>query len=295
MPAIHVRYGKNYIPVLSKQETIEKLTVIIGINETLSEHLELQYRSVLKYAQSFERIESFKRNMGVPAWKQFVYGPQNAFQNPHKHSIENWLEEARAQSEKKNYNVEKFRTIRCSIIDYLELQYQKISTSGSILNNFIKRNKQVYGTFDLRFRQNIASRYGYNEVREIYAEAVLLLEDYLISFDRDVPYSIRIYIKSMGVEYSDLLDTLPRNCAFRIICQSYKNFPDDPNARFVANFRKLVDDCDKQWLEIRKARKELFQWDNVEIEPEFNLELVRCDEMVKWDIREPTLMPERPR
>jgi hypothetical protein len=65
---------------------------------------------------------------------------------------------------------------------------------------------------------------------------------------------------------------------------------------FVPLFRQCVDDCDTQYLAIRKARKALFDWDNTSNITDISPEAWRCDEMVNWDVNEASMeVPEKPR
>lgn len=75
----------------------------------------------------------------------------------------------------------------------------------------------------------------------------------------------------------------------------HKMFESQDFTSFVEVFNFVCDDLDAQYLEIRRARKELFAWD-IEIDKgcEIDLGLNRCDEMVDWAVNEPTLFPERP-
>lgn len=54
-------------------------------------------------------------------------------------------------------------------------------------------------------------------------------------------------------------------------------------------FKKLVDDMDRQYLEIRAARKELFADDIAIFGVKIDLQKSRCDEMVDWSVDEPDM------
>jgi hypothetical protein len=60
--------------------------------------------------------------------------------------------------------------------------------------------------------------------------------------------------------------------------------------RYIEAFKELVDDMDSQYLQIRKARLGLFDFD-IDGMPacDIDLEKVRCDEMVDWRIQEPQI------
>lgn len=58
--------------------------------------------------------------------------------------------------------------------------------------------------------------------------------------------------------------------------------------RYVEIFKQLVNDMDTQYLEIRAARKALFDHDTLgERGCDIDCESWRCDEKVKWDVYEP--------
>ncbi|QSZ35540.1 hypothetical protein DSL72_008410 [Monilinia vaccinii-corymbosi] len=281
----------DHVPFLPSRGTIQQISERNVKNGTYNEHLGLEYKSLLKYAQSFERIDSFKDNMAHPN----TFNPKEVYpENPYKctgqsHPVEKWLQKASEKSGQEELDVEGFKTIRRNIVQYLEPQYQRISSAGSALNRFIKKNKQKNGILEPHPRGTFESWPWDERLWESYAEAMLLLEAYIASFDRDAPYHVRIIIRKMGKEYRELVGTLPRNVIFRTICRNYDDSIRIPDQRFVADFRKVVDDCTTQWLEIRHARKRLFQWDHPDVVPEINLELASCDEMVNWDVCEPNL------
>ncbi|EPE33610.1 hypothetical protein GLAREA_06623 [Glarea lozoyensis ATCC 20868] len=62
---------------------------------------------------------------------------------------------------------------------------------------------------------------------------------------------------------------------------------------FCSNYKAAVDDLDQQCLEIRNARKCLFEHDLTDRECDIDLELSRCDDMIDWDVVEPDLCPQR--
>jgi hypothetical protein len=68
-----------------------------------------------------------------------------------------------------------------------------------------------------------------------------------------------------------------------------------PFTTFTDLFRKVVDDLDTQYLQIRKARKELVDYNVSGPKCDIDLEKARCDEMIDWDAEAPRItVPEKP-
>ncbi|KAF8846764.1 hypothetical protein BDZ45DRAFT_682332 [Acephala macrosclerotiorum] len=56
-------------------------------------------------------------------------------------------------------------------------------------------------------------------------------------------------------------------------------------------FKLIIDDMDKQYFEIRTARKKLYNNDDLEYPDRIDLESWMCDEPIGWTVNEPSLGP----
>jgi hypothetical protein len=64
----------------------------------------------------------------------------------------------------------------------------------------------------------------------------------------------------------------------------------DELENFKEMFRKAIECLDDQYLEIVRARKELFNWDTLNKRGcDFEVDLSICEERVHWDIAEPNV------
>jgi hypothetical protein len=256
-----------------------------------------QYENLLTYAKAFERDENFKSEMepifghvkSSRSRSPFYYrGSQN---NPYLqmkrfHPVEEALMEASVASEDNDGDL--FRMARAAVVEYLEAQYQRMSDAALQVTEFVKAMKTAGSIFSPS-----AKMIGYTAYHPIWVQGLVLLLEYAWSFERDVPSYIRHYVlarkshlvyghsimqREQLVEH--LVGGLDHPLSFRY---TYK---------YVEWFKEALDDMDKQYLEIRAARRALFDYDIKEPGCSIDLELWRCDEMINWEVNEPMLCPE---
>ena len=122
------------------------------------------------------------------------------------------------------------------------------------------------------------------------AEALLLLEDYALSFKREMSLQIRAVFNGLTPKLAKVFSEMPRE---RAIARLRHAFESRDFQSFVKDFRDASDDMDKQFLKMREARKHIFDWDinDWNCAHDLDLELHRCDEMVNWKINEPDTRP----
>jgi hypothetical protein len=112
---------------------------------------------------------------------------------------------------------------------------------------------------------------------------MMLVEDYAKSFVRDAPWTTQVNIRRIQHEYDLGYSTLPRELLLHQLGKDFesKGYCLSQDKSFLL-FKLAVDDMDKQLLEIRKARKELFDMDFEDFGHDIDLELWRCDEIIDW-------------
>lgn len=121
---------------------------------------------------------------------------------------------------------------------------------------------------------------------------LVFLDEYANSFNRHCPPEIRSNVIRYGYYWEDVTRALPRDLGLK---QLHVMFEHQDFTSFVDVFKYVCDNLDKQYLVIRKARKELFAWDiSGERGCVINLDLNRCDELVDWTVNEPALLPYHP-
>lgn len=89
-------------------------------------------------------------------------------------------------------------------------------------------------------------------------------------------------LKQMGSWLIDLNKCVRWLIVQNLNARSWKVFCD-----FRRMFKTALDDMDLQYLEIRQARKALFDYDGAGDSHFIDLELERCDEMIDWSVCEP--------
>jgi hypothetical protein len=280
-----------------------QLTLLAKSNDLLECGFEM-YQSVLTYAQAFERQPFFKKEMALDGSQtlneddlgdQYGFYHNNVLSNPFKRQFPHPVESAlmRAKTASNNEDLPAFKIERIQIIEYLEIQYQRILVTASKLNDFIKENKHNGGLFDAD-RQNgpYYGAYQDEDYSQKCATALVLLCEYAETFRRDIPLEIKANIRL----YQQVYESFYTELGVRSLLQKVETaFEARSWGKFTEYFKSAVDYLDDEYLEIRKARKDLFKWDILELNQvgcDIDLELSRSDEKVKWSINEPILGPE---
>ncbi len=171
------------------------------------------------------------------------------------------------------------------MLSFLDPQYKQTVDASSLLNLFIKEKKVPGDLFDANREQGEPLEYP--DKSEVMSLGLVFLDDYAKSFQRHSPPEFRAKIIRESQFWEKVRKELPREQGLRKL---YAMFESQDFSSFVEVFKFVCDDLDSQYLEIRRARKELFVGD---IEDgrgcEIDLELSRCDEMVDWTVNEPNL------
>ncbi|KAN0098368.1 hypothetical protein V8E51_014031 [Hyaloscypha variabilis] len=265
------------------------------------------HQKLLDYAGAFESNSKLREAMNF-SWKEVqrdrsdyrsvlwtdpLRRPHSAFdENPYKqfalHPVEGGLCDASFATQ--SNDVSAFRRARRAVLDYLELQYQRIVHVSRAVAEFVKALK----TEGMDFSPKAEITHGSNSY--LLATCLLFLEDYAKSFVRDVPPYIRVKIRRQQLRFDLIYAPLEREVLMK------KKLSDALNLDILRIrpmpwknwFKAAVDDMDKQYLRIRKFRKELFEFDPACDQDRgcgIDLELWRCDEMVDWTVNEPVLNP----
>ena len=236
------------------------------------------YPRLASYAQSFERSEVYKDDL-VPGWaKGEEYldilecwapsddgwhwdedrsdTPHNPFLCSPVHPVEEGLLLASAASEKNC--LDQFLTARATVLSYLEPQYQRISAAAIQVCEFVKAYKRKGLLFSSEAESFFLASF-------VAARALLLLEEYARSSVRDVPFHTQVNITRWKREFNSEYETLERE---KLLSKLNKVMESTRVNRtnFYQLFRDAVDNMDKQYLEIRAARKQLFEHDDGDYE-----------------------------
>lgn len=284
-------------------DLVNELT-LLAQGDTPVRHLFLMNRKLISYAQTFERNELFKLMMRSSQGKALhrlnpksdhvfysFYQEDHSYENPYRqvpyHPVENALDHASIATELDA--VPYFLQARKTVLEYLEPQYRRISECALQMVEYVKQNKIAGGGSQVSLSaQSCMAAYS----PQVYCAGIMLLEDYAKSFVRDAPWTTHVNMRKMQRSYELSYSTLPRE----LLLQQLSNAFEGRNyyttvGKFVELFKLAVDDMDKQLLEIRKARKKLFDMDFEDFGHDIDLELWRCDEMIDWTVNELQLEP----
>ncbi|ESZ93172.1 hypothetical protein SBOR_6451 [Sclerotinia borealis F-4128] len=157
--------------------------------------------------------------------------------------------------------------------------------------------------FDFNFNWENPFRYNakYHPVEEALCKATLMIhhdEPKLKSGNMAELKSLqsnalRFLERQLKESYQKEFENLQREVALRKCTEAYTN---GNHESFLKYFKLAVDDMDAQYLEIRQARKGLFQWDLQRPGETTEIDVMpyRCDERIEWDKFEPDMNLKRP-
>lgn len=128
-------------------------------------------------------------------------------------------------------------------------------------------------------------------LKSTFAAALMLVEDYTKAFERDMPSTMRVRTRLMQPDLDNAFWTSSRGRALDDLTKLFQS-SDHGGREFTETFKDLVYDLDCQYLEIRSARKKLFDHDTEDTGCDIDPESWRCDEHINWLVNEPTLFPK---
>ena len=275
------------------------------------------YHNLLAYAQSFDRNPNYKSEMKpiyglsrhfetelLHAEQKFgdddseyahldrsipfdLECSQNTFRN---HPLEQSLGYASTAGELQR--IQMFKRYRANVIEFLEPQYRRITKASMVLADFVKRGKVPGCLFD-----NIHHSASQFDIEELGC-GLVVLENYSKSFVRDMPESLRGYIRANQRHIDRGYSFLPSQMVIKHLgnlLEGYCNGENRPYCRgadFIENFKLAVDVLDKEYLEIRERRKALFEHDTGNWGCDIDLQRGLCDEKIDWSVNEPGMGPK---
>ncbi|ESZ93169.1 hypothetical protein SBOR_6448 [Sclerotinia borealis F-4128] len=292
------RVANDSATALTSGSLAEKYTSLMKGSSPLVDPIHLMCDYLLAYAQTFERVAEFRKDMDVGTeWnKVFFKGTTNQYKQPY-YASENLLRQAREAAFLNR--TDHFRSLREQLLLHLEKQYQKINECFFVrLYDFIKTDKLFRGilwsgsfykvaygchgrTLNLKTHQRVKP-----SLQKSVTESLILLEDCAASFTRsttttDLPSKLRIVYRLYGA--TQLYQALPREQLMRRVQDAYVSLD---YTSFLQYFKEAVDDMYAQHSEIREARKKLFQWDTGRAVREIDINDGGFEAII-WDELEP--------
>jgi hypothetical protein len=272
------------------------------------EFVSKMYPQLLKYAQTFERDECFRLEMAIPLgenlclyeqnYKRYprvrdyksIKGTRNPFRGALVHPVE--LNLTLPYSTLNTHDTDLFKRFRKNVVEALEAQYQRISEAATNIAEYIKDEKTKQGLFDAFFSRKafFASEYILYDGHwqdwdgDMGATGIRILQEYAASFQRDVPDELLQQFEPEQRRLNALYSTVEPLKSVKKVILAYdaKNFR--PLCRL---FREAVDELDKRFLGIRKAREGLLAFDTKNcpgvVLEQLDMHLV---EPVNWKVNE---------
>lgn len=257
------------------------------------------FTALLRYAQAFERDPEFKRAMSLSFEEvatsmagKFSELRENPFLNkafhPKElaHTIEAGLQKARYMTEIASGDITKtikFKEERSVILKYLERQFCRISHASEELVGFVKLQKRKWGIFDP------ACTKQYNDFdMVIYTEAMVLLEDYVASFTRELDTSSKMAVRTQFSLFEHRYEFMAREVKLQKCRVAYNRR--DP-ITFRQYFQEVVWNMESQYFMILRARSKLYKWDAGSNVPDIKVKPLSSLKSwdIRWEIEEPTI------
>ncbi|CZR65104.1 uncharacterized protein PAC_15004 [Phialocephala subalpina] len=263
------------------------------------------YNRLLPYAQAFERNDNFRaamepwyghvRKAQIEGWGLFQGGWVSDARSMFKSElaigpVEYHLVQAASASEENNLAA--FISSRYSIITLLGNHYKRIYDAAENISRFIKKEKVSGGLFDLdrAWERPLESK------QTLLGDALVQLYDYIATFHRDRGSGVDKYILLNPRRWHLAYCNLPREVLTRQLEENLENWQLHHSFPGLLNiFKEIVNDMNKQYLTIRKFRKEMFDDDPPGLYYSFDrdqwCEKHKCDEIIDWTVHEPHLTP----
>ncbi|KAG4435405.1 hypothetical protein IFR05_009112 [Cadophora sp. M221] len=278
-----------------------ELTLLVQSQEPVEKAFKM-YSSLISYAQSFELLEPFKQDMAIGEDEAIdITEPQfstndlylyrklgNPLKNGvHPHPVEAAVMQAKHFGE--NEDVLSFKVERAFALQYLEPQYQRMSAAVSHLVEFVKDEKCTGGIFDC---------YGYemDDAEDCLAKfsvAMLLLEDYDASFNRDISFYIKSIMRRNRTYYDQIYSE--RGIGAALMEQLNTAIEIQKFDGFIQDYKLAVNKLATLFLATQHARKQLFKWDPEVLDDrrcQIDPEIERSGDTIQWDVNEPSLGPD---
>ncbi|TGO70545.1 hypothetical protein BELL_0708g00010 [Botrytis elliptica] len=262
------------------------------------------YNNLLSYAQAFERYELFKQHMATnwlfqnahretsnpyktktpnPIQVSNPFGPQDTYRS---HPVNRHLSIAAAAV--RRHDIVALRNNRKAVIEYLEPQYTRIFAHVKKFREYTEKQNKKFGIWkgvsileekmlerargDSALNRSSKSHPEKRTKSIDFSEALVVLEEYAESFTRDIPLETRRQIALIRYEYYGHYEVMEREVAIRKLQEMVVEMP-QPFEEAAVEFRRLyvlaANDMQRQFLEIRRARRRLIEDDSVRGKREF--------------------------
>ncbi|KUJ10050.1 uncharacterized protein LY89DRAFT_787705 [Mollisia scopiformis] len=237
------------------------------------------YSKLLTYAQAFERDEELKSHMESTweearyhcSWGYLSYNSAYPWKSELVLMVEDGLRACNFACQETN--LESFLSERSAVLQILERQYQQIVEASQSLNCLIQ--DQLAKDFNACRKERSKTT---SATKSYHSTVIYLAQQYARAFIRDTliesePHIChspkRILGDQSSIKAEDLLCLLP-----------YKG----DGSLVIEYFKSALNTMDNQYLEIRKARKALFDCDDQEYPKHIDVEQWRSDQMIDWDV-----------
>lgn len=283
---------------------VEKLTASMTSKETMELAFEM-YVPLLRYARAFERGHQyrhfFENNSTIPQNFDLAMPIHERTDCHMLHELMSFLplEHAmfNAEGTLSRNNVVEFKKQRAAVVRDLETRYRRISFAWAALNEARRRQRGLtttrngvehciigYGDFGSQFsypnlREFSSIHYG----KALYIEIMGLVEEYAAAFEPHIPEHIKVAVREKPL-YRDLCPSETQQ-KLNVLRTAYNGAREEKGWDFYHLMREVIDDLDSQFMEIKKARSALLDFDILK-EPgfvfDFDLVTTGPSRLIDW-------------
>lgn len=205
-----------------------------------------------------------------------------------------WLKKLKFSKLASDINdVEGFEAQRNVVLDCLEPHYLRILSLSDLSTSYVKEQKRhsgILGTAPLRY---IRAGDVHAVFRKDIVDATRMLEAYVATFSRDLSPDVRVLVRLYQHKFHAWNKDLERDQALTRMSKALRN---EDWMQWYHRARKAAADMEKQYIEICKACREIFDGDMSSADPgcELDIEAWRFDEQIKGGVDEPDMGTESP-
>ncbi|KAE8450109.1 hypothetical protein EG329_006890 [Mollisiaceae sp. DMI_Dod_QoI] len=249
------------------------------------------YQSLLKYAQAFERNDDIKSQMTTrwtDSYEPFIFRNRSyhnvadswyrwrcdfsSSRQMRKFPVEGGLKLAKFASDENDIN--DFKIQRKAVVDRLESQYKRVISADEELMSFANQQQ-----FENGMHLSTISTHHPNVKDKAITEGTVILNKYADSFKRDGISEIDKPLKPNKSIFDSLYRDTQRGIDLLLVADAARARDWDA---WKTHFRNVIKDTDRQYLQIRAARKELFKYDTAGTDPECHVDFPGWDADINW-------------
>ncbi len=165
------------------------------------------------------------------------------------------------------------------MVDYLESQYKRIILADDALISYVNQQQLENGIYHSDISTYHLNTIDKAALHKAVAEGTDVFKRYAKSFKRDVAEELKPLVELDEDFFDSFYKDLPREECLSLVTKAARARDWDA---WKTHFRNVVKNMDRQYLEIRAARKELFKYDPVGTDRGRHVDFPGWDAEINW-------------